>query len=89
MYAPPEYAQVRLSGGTQYQLRPSVEVFVFGVMMGQLVDYYLWDGASPPEGEYLKKLATGQYQLPVSLDAPALCTFLAPCSCRIADSNHH
>ena len=81
MYASPEYAQVRISSSTQYKLNPAVEVFVFGVLMGQLVDSWIWDGVNPPEDEYVRKLAIGQYQLPVSVHPCAFVHILhAPCA---------
>ena len=84
LYTAPEYAQVYLSGGTQYQLDPAVEVFVFGLMLAQLLDCWLWPVGCPiSETTYLQTLASGQYQLPVSLRPSALLSFLM---LKLADS---
>lgn len=75
MWAPPEYAWTFLKGGSEYQLDPAVEVFAFGVIMGQLLDCGLWSpGLS--EDAYLQLLANGQYQMPVSMHSPSVCIFL-------------
>ena len=77
-YAPPEYATVFLTGGIGYPLDPAVEVFVYGIILGQLVDCWLRP-AGMPDDEYLKLLASGQYQLLVSLHASALCLSQSLC----------
>ena len=66
MWAPPEYACIFLNGGTDYQLDPAVEVFAFGVILGQLLKCGLWP-AGLPEDKYLHMLAIGQYQVLVGM----------------------
>ena len=81
MWAPPEYAVKFLNGGTDYQLNPAVEVFAFGVILGQLLNCGLWP-AGLPEDKYVHMLAYGQYQVQVSLHSAACVPFsrsYAPC----------
>lgn len=88
MWAPPEYACTFLNGGSDYQLDPAVEVFAFGIVLGQLLDCGLWP-TGMTEDEYLQLLANGQYQLPVSVHSPSMCAilklkcplFLSNCMC--------
>ena len=74
-WAPPEYAYTFVNGGTEYQLNPAVEVFAFGVTLGQLLGCRLWLAALS-EDMYLQVLAHGQYFMPVSVHCPSLSAFL-------------
>ena len=80
-YSPPEYAQVLLAskgmtGQVAYPLAPAVEVFVAGVLLGQLVRVDLRPAGSDDD-TYLHLLAGGQLTMQAS--SPPFCVHWQVC----------
>ena len=77
MWTVPEHVKVYLHGLHEYPIHPSVEVFVVGVILGQLVGCSLWP-AGMTEASYWLMLSGGGYQMPVSSHASVW--VLLPCA---------
>lgn len=66
----PEHVRIYLQGRHENPIHPSVEVFVVGVILGQLVGCSLWP-AGMKEKSYWLMLAGGRFQMPVNAHVSA------------------